>query len=193
MTEQAMTTEPTDQLRMALEATEHVIAGVGNDQWTMATPCSAWNVGEVVSHLVSGNDMFVQIVQGSPLSGPDASAGRPGDLLSAYRESAEALVRAFCQPDVLSREFTLPMGRVPGIAALHLRITEVLVHGWDLARGTGQVVEFPEALAEAELRFSATKLGDVPPEHSPFAPPQQVAEDASAMDRLAALLGRTVS
>jgi uncharacterized protein (TIGR03086 family) len=66
----------------------------------------------------------------------------------------------------------VPIGSVPGIAALHPRITEVLVHGWDLARATGQHAEFPEDLAEQELAFSRSKLADIPEGRTPFAPPQ---------------------
>jgi uncharacterized protein (TIGR03086 family) len=79
------------------------------------------------------------------------------------------------------------------MVALDLRITEVLVHGWDLARATGQPATFPDDLAEQELAFSRAKLADIPSDRSPFAPPQPVAEDAPAIDRLAACLGRSVA
>lgn len=77
--------------------------------------------------------------------------------------------------------------------ALHLRITELLVHGWDLARATDQVVTFPEDLAGQELAFTRVALADIPPGRRPFAPPEPVADDAPAIDRLAACLGRTVT
>jgi hypothetical protein len=52
---------------------------------------------------------------------------------------------------------------------------------------------FPEGLAEQELAFSRSKLGDVPPGRTPFGPPQPVSDAAPAIDRLVALLGRNVS
>jgi hypothetical protein len=36
-------------------------------------------------------------------------------------------------------------------------------------------------------------MARLPPDRTPFAPPQDVTDDAPALDRLAALLGRTVS
>jgi len=80
------------------------------------------------------------------------------------------------QPGVLERVFTVPFGTVPGMVALHLRITEVLVHGWDLARAIGELATFPDDLAEQELTFGRGRLADVPPDRSPFAPPQPLAE-----------------
>jgi uncharacterized protein (TIGR03086 family) len=94
---------------------------------------------------------------------------------------------------VLERSVTVPFGTIPGIVALHLRMTELLVHGWDLARATGQRPAFPDDLAEQELAFTRSKLTDIPPDRSPFGPPQPVADDAAAIDRLAACLGRNVT
>lgn len=99
---------------------------------------------------------------------------------------------AFCQPGVLQRVFPSPVGKVPGIVLVHLRITELLVHGWDLAHATAQPVRLPDDLAEQELQFTRGKLADVSAERSPFAPPQPVSDDAPAIDKLAACLGRPV-
>jgi uncharacterized protein (TIGR03086 family) len=193
-----VTAEPVDQLAQALDATGQLIAAVGDEQWSDPTPCPDWNVRDLVSHIVAGNRMFAGILGGEPPGPPSGSlpAGpvQPGEnLLSAYRDAATCLLAAFAQPDVLERVFTVPFGTVPGIVALHLRITELLVHGWDLARATGQPARFPDSLAEQELAFSRGKLADIPAGRRPFGPSQPAAADAPAIDRLAACLGRTVT
>ena len=188
-----MTTDPVDQLTLAMDTTERVIDAMGNEQWGNPTPCSEWNVREVVRHVVTGNYAFASILAGAPPARPLDSFSPDDDLLSAYRESARRLVAAFRHPGILEQVFTIPIGSVPGIVALHLRITEVLVHGWDLARATGQIVTFPEDLAEAELTLGCAKLADIPPDRRPFAPPQPVVDGAPAIDRLAACLGRSVT
>lgn len=42
------------------------------------------------------------------------------------------------------------------------------------------------------IAFTGAALGMVPPDRSPFAPPKPVTEAAQPIDRLAALLGRSV-
>jgi uncharacterized protein (TIGR03086 family) len=103
------------------------------------------------------------------------------------------VVGAFRAPGVLERPVTVPFGTVPGAVALHLRIVEVLVHGWDLARGTGRTVSFPDDVVEQEIAFSRRALPMIPPERAPFAAPRPVAGDAAPLDRLVALLGRDPS
>lgn len=155
-------------------------------------PCPGWTVRDLVSHIVTGNRMFAGILRGDP---PAAPAGSPAgeDLVTAYRDAASGLLAAFSEPGALEREVSVPFGTVPGIAALHLPITELLVHGWDLARATGRPASFPDDLAEQELAFTRARLGDIAAGRRPFGPPQPAAADAPAIDRLAACLGRTVA
>jgi uncharacterized protein (TIGR03086 family) len=170
-----------DQLADALERTGRLIAGIRDDQWHDPTPCTEWDVRGVVDHLITGNARLAGALGG-------------GDVATAdYREVAARLLEAFRQPGVMDRMVTVPAGTVPGTFALHLRLTELLVHGWDIARATGQKTDFPEELAEEELRFSERALGQLPPNRKPFAPPRQAPDNAPTIDRLAALLGREVA
>jgi uncharacterized protein (TIGR03086 family) len=188
---------PAGQLARALEATGDV-AGVRDDQWGAPTPCTGWTVRDLVNHFVGGNRMFAGILRGEPLLPPaQASQLRSADHLksdpvAAYQEAGRMLQDAFAQPGVLERMFPSPVGTVPGMPLLHLRITELLVHGWDLAHATAQLARLPEDLAEQELHFTRGKLGDIPAGRHPFDPPQPVSDGAPAIDKLAACLGRRV-
>jgi uncharacterized protein (TIGR03086 family) len=194
------------QLERALTATGAVVGAIRQDQWSDPTPCSEWSVADLLSHLTIGNFGFASAVDGTAFAGSAAAAPagradiRPAeastpdaDPVEAYRQSAAAVTEAFARPGALDRIVSVPFGQVPGRMALHLRITEVLAHGWDLARATGQPANLPEDLAEQELAFTLSKLGDIPPGRRPFGPPRPVAGDAPAIDRLAACLGRDVS
>ncbi len=189
-----MNAEPVAGLARALDATGALVAGVGGGQWGDPTPCPEWKVADLVGHLIAGNRLFAGLLRRLP----DAPAGTPAegpasDLARAYREAAGDLLAAFSVPGVLEDTFTVPLGTVPGSAALHLRITELLVHGWDLATATGQPACFPEDLAEQELAFTRRALASIPAGRNPFGPPQPTPADAAPLDQLAALLGRAVT
>ncbi|HEY7146345.1 MAG TPA: TIGR03086 family metal-binding protein [Streptosporangiaceae bacterium] len=189
-----MTSGLVAQLAQALDDAEQLIAGVHDSQLTAPTPCAEWEVRTLIGHLVSGNEAFAAIMAGqprpAPAAGPDQRSA--ASLLSAYREAAGPLVVAFSQPGALERVVTVPFGTVPGQVALHLRLTEILVHGWDLASATGQVPRFAAGTIEQELAFSTRALADVPPGRRPFAPSTHVPVGAPPLDQLAALLGREV-
>jgi uncharacterized protein (TIGR03086 family) len=148
-------------------------------------------VRELLNHLVGGNLAFAAILTGH--TPPDRASEHLGDdPATAYRQVSAALLAAFAQPGALETVITVPIGTVPGIVALHLRITESLVHGWDLARATNQPTHrLPDDLAEQELAFTRRQLPQLPPDRRPFADPQPAPDDAPALDRLVALLGRT--
>jgi uncharacterized protein (TIGR03086 family) len=178
-------------LARALEATGELVAGVADGQWDSPTPCADWTVRDLVAHLVSGNQATTQVLRGEtplpPGGGPSGS-----ELQRSWPQAASDLVAAFGAPGVLAKTFTVPFGTVPGPVALNLRLTETLVHGWDLARATGQHASFPADLIDGALAFSRGALSGVPPARSPVGPPQPVPDGAPAIDQLAGLLGRTV-
>jgi uncharacterized protein (TIGR03086 family) len=191
-----MTDDPIAPLATALDSTGRLVAAIRDDQWELPTPCSEWTVRQLLNHLVGGQRLNTRVLSGEPLPDPSQLGRRGGedqlgdDPARAYRSTAEAMLAAFRAPGVLGRTHTIPAGTLPGPAVVHIRIVETLVHGWDLARATGQVADFPDEIVETEIEISRRLLGGLPPGRVSFAQPQPVADDAPAIDRLAALLGR---
>ena len=184
----AVKSSTVDQLRVALAQASDLVAGVSAEQWTAATPCEGWDVRALVSHLVAGNRLFAAALRGDQ----PAQVSVDDDLVAVFNDSASELLAAFGGAGALQRVVDVPFGTVPGEVALHLRLTEILVHGWDLARATGQRQAFDEAVAVQELEFTLSALGAIPADRQPFGPAQQPPPDASAVERLAALLGREI-
>ena len=182
-------TDPIAPLAYAVDAAGGVIGAVRDEQWSAATPCAEWDVRAVVEHLVVGHDLFADAL-GAPPAAP-----RGDDLVVRYADSGARLVAAFRAPGALTRTVTVPFGTVPATVALHLRVIEALVHGWDLAQATGLPLHTDDAVAEAELRFTVGALAEAPQDRlrARFAPPQPVTGDASPLQRLAAALGRDVT
>lgn len=185
----SMPPAPLDALAQAVDAAGLLVAGVTREQWATPTPCTDWTVRELVNHLVTGNRAFTALLRDE--APPDLEADHlDGDPVGAYRTAAADLLAAFREPDVLERAYPSPVGPAPGLVLLHLRVVETLVHGWDLARATGQPDDMPAAVAGHELALTVEHLPDVPRGTGRFGPAQPVAYDAPALDRLAAYLGR---
>jgi uncharacterized protein (TIGR03086 family) len=183
---------PLADLDRALAAAERVVAGIQPGQWPAPTPCTELDVRGVLNHLVSGNLLFAALVRGEPL--PDRSADQLGDdPLGAFQRAARELREAFAGPGVLESVYTAPFGTGPGAVLLHVRIVELLAHGWDLGRATGQPADFPDDVAERTLGATQRQLTSRPEgPGAPFAAEVAVPEDAAAIDRLAGFLGRPV-
>lgn len=181
---------PLEDLDRAIGVAAEVVAGVRPDQWTAATPCTELDARELLDHMVTGNLLFTALLRGA--APPDRAADHLGDdPAGAFRAASAGLTEAFAAPGALERTYTAPFGTGPGIALLQVRVVEMLVHGWDLARATGQDADFPDDVAARALVASRGALRaarDRP--GAPFAAEVMVAEDAPAMDRLVAYLGR---
>ncbi|HUY96718.1 MAG TPA: TIGR03086 family metal-binding protein [Verrucomicrobiae bacterium] len=186
-----MSTDPVDRLGLALDATLQVILSIHDDQWSLPTPCPDWTVAEVVTHLVAGTHLFAQALGAESARAEGTALPEPGRV-DASRRSAQAVLDGVRRPGALEGVVTVPLGSLPGAVALQLRVTEILVHGWDLARATRQPLTIPGDLAREALIFSRAALPAIPPDRHAFAAPQPVPDTAGALDRLAACLGRAV-
>ena len=80
---------------------------------------------------------------------------------------------------------------MPGEMALSMILWEYQVHGWDLARATGQPWSPPAEAAEESLEFAPGMLTpDYQGDGKAFAPRVPVPASAPALDRLLGLSGR---
>lgn len=180
----------TTDLTTALDAVGRLVEDVRDDQWPAPTPCTEWTVRDLVNHLVGMNMVFTAMLtdQPPPARGSDQVGDDPA---GAYRRSGQALIEAFSLPGVLDRTITGPLGAATGAERLKIRISDLLSHGWDLAQATDQRADLPEDLSERSLAFLRVQL-ETMPRTGRFDPAQPVADDAPALDRLAAFVGRKV-
>src|SRR5947209_132354 len=119
----------------ALEQTAQLVERVRPDQLGQPTPCAEWDVRALLTHLVGGNLRWAGLARGEPLRRGRAQGGGPGpDLLGddpagAYRRSAAAVTSAWQNPALLDQTFALPIGEMPGRAALTQHLVETVAHG----------------------------------------------------------------
>jgi uncharacterized protein (TIGR03086 family) len=185
-----MSTTPLEQ---AIESTSGVLAGVQPDQLDAATPCASWKVSNLINHIVGGQFFFATAAKGEPLSDdrPDFSSG---DFNAAFQQGSAASVAAFSTDGAMDRIMHLPFGDMPGSVVIGIAATDTFMHGWDLARATGQNTDLNPELAADLLAGIKTALPDSfrgADGEAPFGPVQPAPAGASNADRLAAFLGRT--
>jgi uncharacterized protein (TIGR03086 family) len=178
-----------EQLGRAFDAVAGLISNIRTDQWSAPTPCTDWTVRQVVNHLIGMNRVFAALLAGQPPLPRPSADHVEDDPVGAYCDSAAALQAAFGRPGVLERAYQGPLGTATGADRLKIRLYDLLAHGWDLAQATEQPVDLPDDLAEESLAFARTQLAGQG-RQGRFGPAQIVAEQAPAIERLAAFLGR---
>ena len=181
-----------EELGRAFDAVAGLISNIRAGQWSAPTPCTDWTVRQVVNHLIGMNRVFAALLADEPPP-PRLSADHvEDDPVGAYRDSAAALQAAFGRPGVLECTYRGPLGTATGAERLQIRLYDLIAHGWDLAQATEQPVDLPDDLAEQSLAFARTQLTEQA-RPGRFGPVQIVAEQAPAIERLVAFLGRPVN
>jgi uncharacterized protein (TIGR03086 family) len=178
--------------RRAGRGTAALIDATSPDQYGAATPCTDWTVRELLVHLIAGNVKYIEIGRGKEWARGAPDVDLDDDPGGMYRRTLEAMIEAWEQPGVLDRETALPVGRGRAELALWLHLGETLVHGWDLARATGQRSPWETEVVETGLTQVRSWLPAQRPPGSPFADATPVGPDAPPIDQLAAYLGRDV-
>ncbi|MFD3476477.1 TIGR03086 family metal-binding protein [Streptomyces sp. NPDC058695] len=167
--------------------------GVGEDQLNLATPCPEYAVRNLLGHILGLTVAFGDAARKNlgPTTDTSPTTFLP-DITDGWRD---ALAKALDELAVAWREpeawqgmtraggVDLPAG-VAGLVALD----ELVVHGWDLARATGQEYDPEGAALGAAHAFLAQSTGpDRPPIFGPVVP---VPDEAPLLDRVVGLSGR---
>jgi uncharacterized protein (TIGR03086 family) len=184
--------ESLDRLKRAEEVFRGVLANVSPEQMELPTPNEEWDVKTVISHMILGCDwatVHLRGGQGSWPPGADAIGDR--DPHGVYADAADRMLAAFSEPGAVERTVNLGGGEMPASTLATIMVGQFLDHAWDLARASGQDTDRAPDLYEAQIEhfrgaFAQSGRGDFHKEAQP------VADSASAADRLAAFLGKTV-
>lgn len=185
---------PIDQFERAQAWTGAIVAGVHKEDLHEPTPCSDWDVSMLLDHLIADIDTFNRIASGEALDlvtsiKPEENEGRAApDAAASFDQVVERARELWSAPGAFEQTYKTSRSELPGAAIFNIFLIELLVHGWDIAKATGQQREMPADLAEAELAFTTKMMKD---KRMGFDQPVPVPEDASVTDRLVGWLGRT--
>ncbi|WP_214416492.1 TIGR03086 family metal-binding protein [Sphaerisporangium fuscum] len=179
-----------DQIDRALAMTTAVVKGVTGDLLPAPTPCPGWDVRTELNHLVGGMRIFAAELGGTEAGGAHEDDWLGTDPQAAYIAAADLDHAAWHRPDALQGTVRLGFGVVPAPMAALIHLTEVLVHGADLAIATRQETLIDEQACADLLEIMRGMDFEAFRRPGMFGPEVAAPADAPAHRRLLAFLGR---
>jgi uncharacterized protein (TIGR03086 family) len=171
---------------------EAKVAAVQADQWVNQSPCEKWTARDVLDHVVG---MHGYMLVGRSLG------DLPDDPLEAFRRARQAVEEVLDDPELATTEVSTPTGPMTAAEQIDRVVSDDLVlHGWDLARATGQDETMEPSDVErlwasnsaipAEVIAKYRTPGAFGPGIEVFGPEVVVPADAPLQDRLLGFIGR---
>jgi uncharacterized protein (TIGR03086 family) len=173
--------------RLAENVTEQQLGDV--------TPCPEYAVHHILGHLgglaVAFRDAGRKDLGATTDTSPQASVP---DIAPGWRETLpqvlDELAEAWRDPDAWTGMTQAGGVTLPGAVGGAVAADELVVHGWDLARATGQEYEPDPAALQATYGFLAAAAAEPQADRGLFGPVVSVPDDAPLLDRVIGLSGR---
>ncbi len=187
-----MTTVP--DLEPAARQLITLAADVTDDMLQASTPCGDYTVTDLLAHVMRLTIAFRDAAgkKGSPAQ--DVEPGRVA-LDPGWREELPgrllAMAAAWHSPQAWEGLTKVGGGIMPASVAGQAGLNELVIHGWDLAKGTGQPYRVDETSAQGAVNFLILASAAAEPgQRGPFGPAVETPPGASVLDRAVALSGR---
>ncbi len=182
---------------MAAAAAEaaRVVDGVASTPLDSPTPCTDWDLRTLLNHMIlwtaySAERRAHGESVAEDLMNKDFTAA--SDFAADYQAQLDKAVRAWSQPEAWDRELGVMGNSMKASDVGLMLIMEMVLHGWDIARATGQDYHCDDRLAQAMLD-TVQAQADMFRQYQGFAAVVPVRDDAPAFDRALALSGRDPS
>jgi uncharacterized protein (TIGR03086 family) len=191
-----MTTKETGPALMASAAaqTARAVSGAaeGGTRKDQGTPCADWDLRTLLNHTIlwtsySAERRAYGESVAEDLMSKDFTAD-PG-YAETYQAQIAKAVAAWSDPEAWTRELGVMGNTTPAADVAAMLIMEMVLHGWDVARATGQDYQCDETLARAVLA-TVEAQGDLFRQYQGFAAAVPVPGDAPTFDRVLGLSGR---
>jgi uncharacterized protein (TIGR03086 family) len=179
-----------DQIDRGLDMSAAIVEGITGDHLAASTLCPGWDVRTELNHLVGGMRIFAAELTGTDPGGAHEDDWLGTDPQKAFAVAAELDRAAWHRPGALDTTVRLGFGAVPGQMAALIHLTELVVHGVDLAIATGREAFIDERACDELLTVMRGMDFDAFRRPGMFGPEIHEPADASAHRRLLAFLGR---
>ncbi|MGE2729441.1 TIGR03086 family metal-binding protein [Mycolicibacterium vaccae] len=179
-------------LTQACARTATLLGQVGDDQLRAATPCSGMDLGAVIAHLGGLAPAFTAAARkefGPLTDTPPQLGDAPEDgWRELYPERLAALAQAWQDPAAWQGFSRAGGVDFPAELGGTIALSEVVVHGWDVAVAAGLPYTVDEPVLQVLLPHVAAFAEE--PVEGLFSAPVPVPGDAPLFDRILGLTGR---
>ncbi len=174
-----------------------LLTGVSYDQLDGPTPCPDYSLGDLVEHVGGLTLAFTgAAAKETGETGSQAPAGDvsrlPDDWRTRIPRDLAGLAAAWREPEAWTGMTMAGGVDLPGEVAGLVALDELVIHGWDVARASGQTYDPDEGELQAVLGFVAqfSEPGRESEREGLFGPVVDVPGDAPLLDRVIGLTGR---
>ena len=175
-----------------------LVNGVRDDQLANPTPCPQYALGDLLQHVrVLAEAFTVSARKEQPPGGSQPPALGDASLLSEdWRGETvqwlDQLVEAWADPAAWEGTSWIAGFEAPSSAVGMTAANELVAHGWDVARASGQELDLDDAALAPSREFVAMMSGPGSDEArgDAFGPAVPVPAGASALDEVIAGNGR---
>jgi uncharacterized protein (TIGR03086 family) len=174
-----------------------LISGVPGELLDGPTPCPAYTLGDLLDHV--GGLTLAFTAAATKATGdtgsqqPSGDASRLGDdWRTRIPRDLAALAEAWRDSAAWTGMTQAGGVELPGEVAGLVALDELVIHGWDVARASGQAYDCDPGSLEAVHRFVAQFSGprQEAAREGLFGPMVEAPEDAPLLDRVIGLSGR---
>ncbi|WP_024801124.1 TIGR03086 family metal-binding protein [Nocardia sp. BMG51109] len=164
-------------LKPACHTMIELLADVSDELLGRPTPCAEYTVADLVDHIVESARGFIELA--------GRAAPPPGDRAAQVAELGEA----WADPAAWTGTGGPPQLRLPNELWGRIALTEMVVHGWDLAVALGRPFHLPEETLRACLDHVTAFVPEAPlPEL--WGSAVDAPATAPLIDRIVAVTGR---
>ena len=175
-----------------------LIEGVAPEQLGAPTPCPDYTLGDLLDHVgtltlafAAKTDQDTDQADVPPPPAGDA-AHLPDDWQTRIPADLGVLADAWWPPGAWEGMTKVAGTDMPNSVAGLVALEELVVHGWDVARATGQPFDCDQASLEGALEMLCmfTEPGVDPPPDGPYGKVVELPADAPLLDQVIARAGR---